>query len=488
MRVLFLAAEAAPLIKVGGLGDVAGSLPKALRELDPQLELRLVIPFHGVLREQELQLEKVSLFRLNTPGKTFNVEIYMTQTSLGEIYLVGGDGIDITAPVYQSDPALDAEKYCYFSLASLEFCVQEQWPPDIVHANDWHTAFALKALRDRFPEHIQFECTKGVLTIHNLPYQGQGAQGVLPQFGLSAAEDSRLPEWSRGFPLSLGLECADRITTVSPHYAEEIQSPEFGAGLDGYFRGLRPAVKGVLNGIDHDEWNPALDKEVKQPFSSRNIGQRAENKRELQNELGFAANNAIPLIAMVGRVDVQKGVDIAVAALERSVHLPWRAVILGTGDPELEELLSAFAARHAQQVRCILSYDRSLAHRIYAGADMILIPSRYEPCGLTQLIGMRYGCIPVATAVGGLVDTITDERVYPGRGTGFLADHQNAEGFSRVLHHALGAFGERGTWRKIQARAMRRDNSWSRSAKEYLELYTSLQPQTNAGKTGEEKN
>lgn len=474
MRVLFLAAEAAPIVKVGGLGDVAGSLPFALGRLDPQLDIRLVIPLHGEGSRGNSGLRMVREFQLRTPAGRHQMVAWATIIPDGEVYLIGGDGIKNESPVYQSNAAADAEKYCIFSLAALAFCLEEGWVPEIIHAHDWHTAFALKALRDVHGSNPKMGNTKSILTIHNLPYQGQGAEGVLSRFGLKEATDPILPEWSRGFPLSLGLESADVVTTVSPQYAREIQTKTFGAGLDGYFNRRQQPVVGILNGIDYEEWNPASDVALMRKYDLQCIPDRRENKLQLQQELGFGANSSIPLLAMIGRVDAQKGVGTAISALRGLKDAPWRAVFLGTGDPSLEEELNAFAAENPMRVRALLKYDRDLAHHIYGGADMLLVPSRYEPCGLTQMIGMRYGCIPIATPVGGLVDTILDEASNPGRGTGFLAASGDDAGVRSAVQTALALFRSRAKWRKLQERAMRQDFSWQRSAADYRALYLSL--------------
>lgn len=475
LKVLFLAAEAAPFFKVGGLGDVAGALPAALQSLPEKPEVRVVLPLHGAFDQHKFALEKVMDFALAAGGSELAIAVHATIFEGVQIYFVLSPGWSAAAPVYQADPGKDAYKYACFSLAALEFCRKMQWQPDIVHANDWHTALAVYSLRQQKKVDAFFKRTSSLLTIHNLPYQGHGAEPALQRLGIPAASDAAVPEWARQVPMAMGLAAADWISAVSPGYAREILTPEFGAGLEELLRTRTANLTGILNGLDIDKWNPASDANLKTNYRLRDfVGARKKNKHVLQMELGLAPNSGLPLLAMIGRVDVQKGVDLAMAALESMLDDQWQFVILGTGDPDLEQSATQFAERFPQRVRAIIGYDDALARGIYAGADAILIPSRYEPCGLTQMIAMRYGCIPIAQAVGGLADTIRDVDESGGAATGFLIQSLRVSDIAQRTRHALAKTRDTRFWRGLQRRGMRADFSWDNSAHEYHALYQHL--------------
>jgi starch synthase len=306
-----------------------------------------------------------------------------------------------------------------------------------------------------------------------MPFMGYGVQGALRSFGLPPAADKRLPEWSRGLPLPLGLLSADRIVAVSPTYAREIFTPEFGCGLQDFLRQRASSISGILNGLDTQVWNPADDPWIHKPYDASRLALRAENKRALQAEFHLPQLPDIPLVILVSRMDPQKGVDLAVEGLWHNLDLPWQAILLGTGDPELERSIRRLEASFPNRARAAIRFDSRLSHRMYSSGDILLMPSRYEPCGLSQMIAMRYGCVPVASAVGGLADTIIDHR--PDRpGTGFLFMPVTAEAFSQALDRAIQAYLNPNRWAVIQQTGMAADYSWSGPAQEYASLYISI--------------
>lgn len=471
LKILFLAAEAAPFVKVGGLGDVAGSLPAAIRALPEKPDLRVALLLHPQIDRGAFDLKPVAALTVAYQGGVLPAEVYETKVFGVPVYLVSGEPVASADEVYSADTYKDGVKYTFFSLATLALAKALDFQPDVVHAHDWHTAaavYALKVRRDPF-----FDNTASLLTVHNLPYLGNEAGPALGEFGLPPAEGGPLPDWARHVPLPLGLLAADKINTVSPGYAAEMLTLEFGAGLEGFLASRKEDLFGALNGLDLESWNPEIDPALPVQFSRKTLVARKKNKERLELELGFTPQPNLPLVAFIGRMDYQKGIEIGLGALRKIEDLPWRALLLGSGDPALEDAARQLAANYPERAWAAIRFDGGLARRIYAGADIILIPSRYEPCGLIQMIAMRYGCVPVARAVGGLKDTIADYDAV-GDSTGFLFQKASPEALAEALKRAFGVFADRRRWRGLQLRGMGRDFSWSRSAREYLDVYYSL--------------
>lgn len=472
LNILFIAAEADPFIKVGGLGDVAGSLPRALHQVagDVMLDVRLVIPFHSTIRTEVLDLKREAVFTLPRADGPVPVQVFSVESGGVPVYLIAGEPISAYPEVYTPDTRADGFKYTFFSLAALELARVLGWRPDIIHANDWHTAPAVYALRLMRAHDDFFAQTRSVLGIHNLVYTGKGASDALYAYGLPPVLDGSLPDWAEHVPLALGLWAADSLAAVSPTYAQEILTPEFGAGLDAYLRTRREVITGIVNGIDESMWDPSTDAALPANFDANTLERRAENKAALQARFGLAKDSSVPLLAMVTRMDPQKGVDIALDALRLLPDLPWQAVILGTGVNFVEEAARRLEADLPDRVCAIIRYDGKLSRQIYGGADLFLMPSRYEPCGLSQMIAMRYGCVPLVRATGGLRDTVQDGQ------TGFVFDGRSPEAMAECLRRAIQSFGDKPAWRKLQQNGMAQDFSWDKSAHEYLKLYLSLVP------------
>jgi starch synthase len=492
LRVLFLCSEADPLVKVGGLGDVGGSLPPALRalktylsltgdEMPVDIDIRVVIPFHGAINRELFKPQRVAFFNVQHKSGMIPAEAYQVEINQVTFYLISGGPIGSQVPIYTNNLGADANKYIFFSLAALELAREIGFQPHIVHANDWHTSAAiywLKLYRDRDDF---FRKASTLLSIHNLPFMG--FEGSLPMDGfyLPPAPAGIFPDWARHLPLPLGLYSADHINAVSPTYGKEILTPEFGAGLESFLRTRSASISGIINGIDPDRWDPATDANIHFPFSADRLQERQANKAALLKEVGFPEldetnQDRTLLFAMVSRMDYQKGVDLAVEALEqlgRTDDRQWRALILGTGLLQLEESISRLQALFPDKVRAVVKFDAPLSHRIYAGADTLLMPSRYEPCGLAQMIAMRYGCIPLARATGGLADTIMDAGE-SNAGTGFLFHETSPKALLDTLLRALDLFQDPEAWQALQKRGMPQDFSWQRSAIKYLQLYEKL--------------
>jgi len=472
VNVLFLAAEAEPFIKVGGLGDVAGSLPRFLRTLRPEAaggpspDVRLVLPMHSVIRSNRTGLRPLLVFPVRHQSGSISVQAFVTDLDGMPVYLLDAAPIARSGSVYSTNPSLDAEKYTFFSLAALELTRRIEWKVNVIHANDWHTALACYALllRRREGEHVG---VVSVLTVHNLPFTGPDVHSLLAGYSLAEVRTG-LPGWASTKPLPLGIWAADAIVAVSPTYAQEIQTGEFGIGLQDYLRARRESLHGILNGIDAESFNPALDPAIASNFGTPTIDRRAQNKRALQIRVGLPDNADIPLIGVVSRLDPQKGTDLLAPALRRLRDTDWQVIVLGTGQPRLERALKRLEQAFLNRMRVELRYDAGLARQIFAGADILLMPSRYEPCGLAQMIAMRYGCLPVVSQVGGLKDTVLDGK------TGFVMGKPTAARIASATQRAMLLFADKPEWRLMQQNAMSQDFSWSASALQYLELYRTL--------------
>ncbi len=469
LNVLFLAAEAEPFVKVGGLGDVAGALPRYLRGLPPEvtegsaLDVRLVLPMHPVVKSDVSDARPLLIFPLAKKDGDVQVQVFETSLNGMTVYLIDGEPISSSGSVYSLDAALDGEKYTFFSLAALELTRQLNWKPNIVHANDWHTALACYALLIKRWEG-EFPAVSSVLTLHNLPFMGPDVSAHLEAYGLPLAQTG-LPEWAHALPLPLGLWAADSIVAVSPTYAREVLTPEFGCGLQDYLHARREALNGILNGIDVESFNPATDAAIAVNYGAPTLSRRPQNKTALQVRLGLPTDANVPLLGVVSRMDPQKGIDLIPKALKKLRDLNWQAVILGAGVPKLEEQVKALQSEFPDRVRAEFKYDPGLARQIYAGADMFLMPSRYEPCGLSQMIAMRYGCVPIVSAVGGLKDTIFKDE------TGFMFEKPTVSRFATAIKKAIAIFPDRAKWEAMQKAGMEQDFSWTVSARQYFQLY-----------------
>jgi starch synthase len=484
LKVLYLAAEAAPLAKVGGLADVAGALPAELRRKG--CDVRIVLPLHPGLRSRVAGVQPAFRPPVSARGSVMQADVYPVDLNGVPAYLIDGPPLRASDSIYHADSGRDAPKYVFFSLAALELARVLGWKPDLVHTNDWHTAaanlwLAGRGRRDRF-----FKDAHSILSIHNLPYFGHHAGWALAQFGLGVpekqpgsgrrraapAEGDRfgaLPYWAFSMLLPLGIAAADINVAVSPSYAEEILTSEFGAGLEDYLRTQTDRITGILNGLDQNAWDPAADPRLAQAFSASSLARRGANKAALQKKLTLNPDPAVPLIGMVSRLNEQKGIDLALPALECWCGRGNQVAILGAGDPWLEQQCQAFAARHRGRAAVETGYDDGLASLIYGGSDFFLIPSRYEPCGISQMIAMRYGSIPIARSVGGLKDTVGD--LAGAEGTGLVFADASVPAAALAIGRAEELFRQKERMAAAQTRCMAVDFGWERSVEAYLAVY-----------------
>ena len=472
INILFLAAEAEPFVKVGGLGDVAGTLPRALRAISNEnikLDVRLVLPYHTVIRPDTLR--PLGIYSIPRGSSDVQVEAFEGSLDGMPVYFLNGEPIRASGSVYSSNNKLDGEKYTFFSLAALELPRQINWTPDIIHANDWHTALAAYGnLVRRWDEKTRR--VSSIVTIHNLPFMGPDVSENLEAYGLPLAKTD-LPDWARVMPMPLGLWASDAIVAVSPTYAREILHEEFGCGLQDFLMNRTDSLRGILNGLDTASFDPETDSTLAVNFNADSLSLRPRNKAALQERVGLPVNPDVPVLGMVTRMDVQKGVDIALKGLRMLGKQNWQLVLLGAGDPRLEAMAKKLQEEMPDRIRVETRYDARLARQIYGGADVFLMPSRYEPCGISQMISMRYGCLPLVHAVGGLHDTVTDGE------TGFAFVEAKVKPFNDAIRRALSLYPNRERWAEMQKAGMALDFSWPHSARQYLELYKKLVETSN---------
>ena len=469
LKVLFLAAEAVPFAKVGGLADVAGSLPKALRALGH--DVRLMIPRYGTIRSDQFHLEKIGdCFPIPLgPGEE---HVHLVGSADGDVpvYLIWNEQYFSRDRIYGFED--DAQRFAVFGRAALAALHLLDWKPDVIHANDWHTGIVpawlnIAGWKDPFYRDIAT-----LFTIHNLAYQGIAGRLILTFAQMEYVK--HLPVEQPGMVnwMAQGIAHADLVNTVSERYAQEILTPELGMGLDPLLRERRDRLFGVLNGIDYEQWNPATDPNIPHRFDVETLDQRAANKTALQQRACLSVRPEVPLVGMVSRLDEVKGMELMEPVLEGLLREgEAQFVLLGTGQPEYHEMFKRVQARFPDRMHAFLKFDDVLARRIYAGADVFLMPSAVEPCGLGQMIAMRYGCGPVVRETGGLADTVSNYTTRRRRGTGFTFKKHTPKACQGALRRALKAYRNKRAWRRLQQRGMKADFSWSSSAQEYVRLY-----------------
>jgi len=462
MKVLFVASEAFPLAKVGGLADVTSSLAIALQKLGH--EPSLILPKYASIRAPAQDVHRENLV-VSYMGH--REEIALKTTALKgrvPVYLVKNSHYFETEEIYSHD---ELRRFFFFSLCIPALVSQLGLKPDIIHCHDWHTALVPLWLKK---SNMKIPC---IFTIHNLAYQGSFDEKFLLDCGLSSVWQQYIPADAPRPQLnfmSQGILLADIVTTVSPTYASEILTPEYGAGLAQLLSYRRNHLYGIVNGIDYDEYSPAADRYLEESYDSDSIERKAENKLALQRRTGLPQNTATPLVGMVSRLEEQKGIDLLLQAIDQFIaETNAQLVVLGQGREHYERSLTQVAARYPQRVSVLIANDEQLARLIYGGCDIFLMPSRFEPCGLGQLIAMRYGAIPVVRRTGGLADTVKD--VAEANGNGFVFQNYSAREMLEAIKRAEAWFYRRQDWKNLVSRDMKLDFSWTASARKYEELY-----------------
>lgn len=482
MKIVFATAEVSPIAKTGGLGDVCGSLPKALAKMGH--DVVLFMPYY---RQARQWFEKHDLVPYQAaPTATivwanWMAEATFLRTTLPgteiPLILVANDHFFERDQIYaRADDGTDdfLLRYTFFSRAVIRGCELLDLRPDILHAHDWHTALLPVYLESGLRSEPHFAKTRSVYTIHNLMYQGAAAADAFPLTGLHSrywAPDA-VEHFGTVNPMKGGILFADQVTTVSPTYAREIRASEHGAGLDGVLRGVSHKLTGILNGIDVEEWDPATDPLLAANYDAETLKDKTKNKRALAKEAGFKFSPKTPVIGSVSRLVGQKGFQLLIPVLDRLLAAGAQVALLGSGEPELEQALEEIAARHPSHCRVWIGFDNALAHRIYAGADLLLMPSMFEPCGLNQMYALRYGTLPVVRLTGGLADTVIPfdgTNLGEANGFGFAAAHPVELYLATWV--AMLNFKDGHVWRSLQENGMAVDFSWERSAKDYERVY-----------------
>ncbi len=475
-KILFACSEAHPLIKTGGLADVAGSLPRALAELSQ--DIKIILPNYQSLNKTE-EVRFISTVRVN------NQDANILETHLPDsdvlVWLVDCPALFDTP----GNPYLDeagnpweniAERFTLFCRVVVEVAMNRahlNWQPDVVHCNDWQTGLVPPLLS------IESNSPSSVFTIHNMAYQGVFPASTNSMLNLPAQlwhhdgiEFHDMLSFIKG-----GLSYANRITTVSPTYALEIQTPEFGYGLEGLLSHKHEILSGIINGMDLEQWNPETDTSISEPYSVTNLEKKIINKTSLQARSSLPVNKSVPLFGLISRLVEQKGIDLIIDCLDEMVNMPLQFVLLGSGDKSVEQKLLSFARLYPKKISVTIGYDEALAHQIEAGVDIFLMPSRFEPCGLNQMYSQRYGTIPIVRETGGLADTIEDtlpKSLSKNTATGISFKEASSGALLEAIKRTLLLYNDKKTWKKIQTAAMEKDFSWEKSAKHYLALYEEI--------------
>ena len=469
MKVLFAASEALPFAMSGGLADVAGALPKALRRR--LVGCRVIMPLYSTISE-ELKAKMKFICHITVPVSWRRQYCGVFEALVdGVIYYL------LDNQYYFKRDGLygyydDAERYAFFSRAVLEVIPYIGFTPDIIHCNDWQTAMIPVYLSEMYKADKRYANIKTVFTIHNIQYQGKyGMELYGDVLGLPEGRES-IVEYDSCVNLMKGaIQCSDKVTTVSPTYSREILTPYYSHGLDEILKQFTYKLTGIVNGIDTDVYNPETDKALFKNYTADTVADKAINKKELQKQMGLP-QKAVPVIGMVTRLVKHKGLDLVKCVFEELLKADLQFVILGSGEWEFETFFYEMAKKYPDKVALKLGFDAVLAHRIYAGADMFLMPSQSEPCGLAQMVALRYGTVPIVRSTGGLNDTISDSG--DGKGNGFTFSDFNAHDMQNAVWRAIGGYGDEKGWDMLRVRCMKCDNSWGSSARMYIGLYKEL--------------
>ncbi|MBD3208490.1 MAG: glycosyltransferase [Candidatus Nealsonbacteria bacterium] len=468
MKILFLASECAPIAKAGGLADVVGSLPKALKKIG--VEASVIIPFYKGI---DISKDKAEIFKKDIPvdfqGEEHKFHLWKSYLPKSEVplFLIENERVYSKEGIYVEEDASsggrkeEALRFFFLSVAGIE--AAKILKPDIFNCHDWHTAITPFLMKEKGVE------IKSLLTIHNLGYQGKYPPEMANELlGTDFKDEINC--------LKLGIMNADFINTVSPNYAEEILTSEFGEGLEKYLQKRKGDLAGIVNGIDYDHFSPENDSFLSQPYSLETLDKRKANKEYLQKKYFKKTDNDIPILGIISRLAEQKGMDLVKEILPFLMKRETQLLLLGKGVKEYEEIFKKASQEYGGKLHAEIGFDEELAHQIYGGVDMFLMPSKFEPCGLGQQIAMRYGCVPIARAVGGIKDTVSNVEIKGEDidGTGFLFEKYDSQDFWEVIQKALDVFEDKEKWRKIQIAGMKEDLTWEHSAKKYKELYEKI--------------
>ncbi len=480
LKVLFLSPEVAPFAKSGGLGDVAGALPLSLKHYG--VDIRIAMPFYRVVKEAEF--DKRNLIRdLEVPLGPANLKADILETRLEDIpvYLLEREEMYDRPNLYgnsRGDYYDNLERFSFFGHAALSLAKHLDFAPDIVHCHDWQTGIVPALLKGPYSKVKGLSDAASVFTIHNMGYQGIFPGNKLAVTGLSPTgffHPGGMEYWGNISLLKAGIIYSDAITTVSPTYAAEIQDTEHGMGMEGVLKGRASSLYGILNGVDYNKWDPVVDDYITTNYSAGFMSGKTRCKEALIKEMRLDPSLLKkPLCGVISRLDNQKGLDILIKILDDMVNLDVGLVVLGSGDERIQDDIKEAMDRHQGKIAAFMGFNDSLAHRIMAGADLLIIPSRYEPCGLTQMYALKYGTIPLVRATGGLNDTIETFDEKTGKGNGFKFRPDDSKALLNEIKRAVRLFKNKKVWKRLMLNAMAADFSWDRSAKAYLDLYNAI--------------
>jgi len=483
LKILIVSPEVVPFAKTGGLADVAGALPKALASLGH--EVKVMLPGYKMVDEKKFSLKEIPLNLPEIPlgEKKEKIDLKSSRLENSDVeylflvndYYFGRDEL-YKDPETGFDYKDNDERFILFARGTLEILKSTGWQPDVVHCNDWQSALIPAYLRTVYAGDPFFKNTVTVFSIHNIAYQGNFPKDTFKKIGVKEElyyPTSPFEYWGNCSFLKIGISYADVLNTVSEQYMVEIQSSnEFGYGMEGILRTRSDDLYGVLNGIDYQDWNPEIDELIPFNYSPDDLSGKEKNKKHLLKLSGLpVTRKQIPLIGMISRLADQKGFDLLAEIKDDLMKLDLKLVILGTGEKKYHDLLTGLAKRYPKRLRVNLVFDNKLAHLIEAGADMFLMPSRYEPCGLNQLYSLKYGTVPIVRETGGLADTIQDYDPETKEGTGFVFKDYHPEELLAAIKRALEVYKEKEKWKKLMLSGMQKDFSWEASAKKYVQLY-----------------
>ncbi len=477
LTVVIAASEAIPFAKTGGLADVAGSLPAALKHLG--LKVFVFLPYYREVAEKGFAIEETGLrVQVNMGRRTVPAEVLVGAEHGVPYYFIKRDEFFDRSYLYgtpEGDYFDNLERFTFFSRAVLEVIKARELAPDIIHCNDWQTGLIPAYLKDIYRGESVFSSTATVFTIHNIAYQGQFAANLYETTGLGTYlfTPDGLEFWGKLNLLKSGIVFSEAITTVSAGYSREIQTAEFGYGLEGVLKKRKDALSGILNGVDYTEWDPATDTHIPHNFTADDLKGKADCRKKLLKAFGLKAKAKTPVIGMITRLADQKGIDILAEAMPELMKLDMVMLILGSGDRRYQELLADLAGHYPEKLAVKIAFNSSLSHLVEAGSDAFLMPSKYEPCGLNQIYSLKYGTVPVVRATGGLDDTVKDAGGEDGNG--FKFKEYSAAALVGKVAEAVAAFADRKGWGELQRRGMAEDFSWNDAAKKYVEVYRAAQ-------------
>lgn len=487
MKILFMSSEVAPFSSTGGLGEVGGGLPKALKNLGH--EVRVITPRYYSIRERQNGIREVLRLKdlqIDACGMTHlcSVKCGTIHNSKVQVYFLDNEEF-FKREHYYVDPKTNRDyednhkRFAFFAHATLQVLQMLEWCPDVIHCNDWQTGLLPYIIRTNEKYRSAFHATRTVMHIHNMAFQGLFPKEYAHEICLNYYDvypGSPIEFYDKISFLKAGIATSDALLTVSPNYAVQISTDDIiGAGMQGMLNERNGSLHGIINGVDTEVWNPKLDKKLAKTYKTETMDEgKAENKTALQETFGLPVDKDIPLIAFVARLTEQKGLELIEEAAEEIMTLPAQFVFLGTGEKKYEEFLTNLAKQHPDKVGVKIGYDIDLAHRITAGADIFLMPSKFEPCGLHQMYALIYGTIPIVHNTGGLADTVKDISLYPEDGYGFVFDEFAAEQLLKSLTTALSLFQVKETWKAMQLRGIQADFSWEHSAQAITRVYEDI--------------